>query len=158
MYEHAQYVQMAAESFSMGGRLLGSVGAGGLATALTVGMFAGIKEPKAGGKQRRKLSSTEASVMGLIAGTFYITAGSIWTVGNEISQGFSSIFTDGAFGNTGLGGVALLIAVFIYFRAPRPGWSAFLGVLAAGIFAAAGGIWGLPEFLLLLLAGKLNLL
>ncbi|KAF0649190.1 MULTISPECIES: hypothetical protein [Streptomyces] len=163
MYEHAQYVQMAAETFSVGGRLLGSVGAGAIATALTVAMFAGIKEPKAAegkkaGKQRRKLNSTEASAMGLIAGTFYITAGSIWTVGKEVSNGFASIFTSGAFGHAGLGGVALILSAYLFYRAPRPGWAAFLGILAAGIFSAAGGIWGLPEFLLLLLAQKLGLL
>jgi hypothetical protein len=164
VYEHVQYVEMAAEAFNMGGRILGSVGAGGLATALTVGMVAGIKEPKAAeggkktGKMRRRMSSDEAAITGLIAGTLYIVAGSIWTVGNEISRGFASIFTDGGFGNAGLGGVSLILTAYLYFRAPRPGWSAFLGILMAGVYAAAGGLWGLPQFLVLLLADKLNLL
>ncbi|MGW1980828.1 hypothetical protein [Streptomyces sp. NPDC001889] len=169
MYEHIQYVTMAADlsvaadGFSIGGRLLGSVGYGGLATALTAGMVAGIKEPKGKegkkvGTQRRKLSSSEASVMGLIAGTFYIAAGSIWTVGPEVSEAFASVFTSGAFGQTGMGGVALIMSVILYFRAPAPGKAAIMSIILAGVCASAGGIWGLPEYALLLLAGKLGLL
>lgn len=146
MYEH---VQLAAEAFSVGDKIVGSVGMGGLASALTVGMVAGIKEPKGAGKIRRKLDSTQASVLGVAAGTCYMGAGSIWTVGEGLSDGFSQIFTNGGFGTAGLGGVSLILAAVMYFREARPGAAAFTGVLSAGVWAQAGGIWGLPQALVL---------
>ncbi|MGK5500510.1 hypothetical protein [Streptomyces sp. URMC 125] len=147
MYEH---VQLAAEAFSVGDKIVGSVGMGGLATALTVGMVAGIKEPKGGkGKIRRKLDSTQASVLGVAAGTCYMGAGSIWTVGEGLADGFASVFTNGGFGHAGLGAVSLVLAAVMYFREARPGAAAFTGVLAAGVWAQAGGIWGLPQALIL---------
>jgi hypothetical protein len=147
MYEH---IQLAAETFSVGDKIVGSVGMGGLATALTVCMVAGIKEPKGGkGKIRRKLDSAQASGLGVVAGTCYMSAGSIWTVGKGLSDGFASVFTNGGFGTAGLGGVSLLLAAVMYFREARPGAAAFTGVLAAGVWAQAGGIWGLPQALVL---------
>ncbi|WP_432091039.1 hypothetical protein [Streptomyces sp. NRRL F-5630] len=148
MYEHIQYVQMAAE-FTVGNRVVGSVGMGGLATALTIGMVAGIREPKGKGKLRKKLDSTQASVLGITAGTCYMAAGSIWTVGESISDGFAQVFTGGGFGTAGLGAVSLLLALVMYFREARPGAAAFTGILAAGVWAQAGGIWGLPQALVL---------
>ncbi|MEU5431017.1 hypothetical protein AB0H73_36185 [Streptomyces olivoreticuli] len=146
MYEH---VQLAAEAFSVGDKIVGSVGMGGLATALTVGMVAGIKEPKGKAKIRRKLDSTQATVLGVTAGTCYMGAGSIWTVGKGLSDGFASIFTNGGFGHAGLGAVSLMLGALMYFREARPGAAAFTGVLAAGVWAQAGGIWGLPQALVL---------
>lgn len=146
MYEH---IQLAAETFSVGDKVIGSVGMGGLATALTVGMVAGIKEPKKGGKIRRKLDSTQASVLGVTAGTCYMGAGSIWTAGEEMSDGFAQVFTGGGFGTAGMGAVSLLLAAVMYLREARPGAAAFTGVLAAGVWAQAGGIWGLPQALVL---------
>ncbi|MGW3491972.1 hypothetical protein [Streptomyces sp. NPDC001054] len=148
MYEHIQYVQMAAE-FTVGNRVVGSVGMGGLATALTIGMVAGIREPKGKGKLRKKLDSTQASVLGVAAGTCYMAAGSIWTVGESLSDGFAQIFTGGGFGAAGLGAVSLALALVMYFREARPGAAALTGILAAGVWAQAGGIWGLPQALLL---------
>ncbi|MGW1306503.1 hypothetical protein ACWD5R_43685 [Streptomyces sp. NPDC002514] len=145
VYEH---ITLAAETFSVGDKIVGSVGMGGLATALTVGMVAGIKEPKKG-KIRRKLESNQAAVLGVAAGTCYMGAGSIWTVGESLSSGFAQIFTNGGFGTAGMGAVSLLLGAVLYFREPRPGGAAFLGVLTAGVWAQAGGIWGLPEALVL---------
>ncbi|MFG2833143.1 hypothetical protein ACGFWI_37855 [Streptomyces sp. NPDC048434] len=150
----AHTMQIAAE-FAIQGKLLGSLGAGGVASALTVAMVAGIREPKGGGegakkgKMRRKLTSTQATTMGVVAGTFYAAAGSIWKTSGQVSDAFAQVFTSGAFGTAGLGAVSLLLAAVIYFREMRPGAAAFTGVLSAGVWAAAGGIWGLPEALVL---------
>lgn len=141
-------VQLAAASFSVGGKIAGSVGMGGLALVLTVIMVAGIKEPK-NGKIRRRLTSNQASILGVAAGTCYMSAGSIWTVSGGLSSGFASIFTNGGFGAAGMGAVSLLLAAVMYFREARPGAAAFTGVLAAGVWAQAGGIWGLPQALVL---------
>jgi hypothetical protein len=144
-----------------GGRILGSVGAGGLATALTVGLIAGIREPKGagggpggtgGGKKgriRKKLTSDQAQWTGVAAGTLYMTAGSIWTVGGNVSDAFSTVFTGGGFGQAGTGAVSLLLALLMYFRELPPGKAAVTGIVAAGVWAQAGGIWGLPQALIL---------
>ncbi|MFB6710641.1 hypothetical protein ACFCW6_38800, partial [Streptomyces sp. NPDC056333] len=115
MYENIQIAaQLSAEAFSVGDRIAGSVGMGGLATALTVGMVAGIKEPKKGGKVRRKIDSNTAAVMGLAAGTCYLTAGSIWTVSEDVSTAFASVFTGGGFGTAGMGAVSLILGAVLY--------------------------------------------
>lgn len=155
MIEHVELAQTLAAGIE-GGKILGSVGSGGLAIGLTAVLVAGIREPKKGGKVRRKLSPTEASVVGVTAGTAYMAAGSIWTAGGDLSNAFSSVFTDGNFGVTGMGGVSLLLAALLYFREMRPGFAALTGIVAAGVWAQAGGIWGLPESVILTTAGALG--
>ncbi|WP_424891803.1 hypothetical protein [Streptomyces sp. XH2] len=142
------------------GHVLGSVGSGGIALALTGVLIAGIRQPKNGGgpegisggkksKIRKRLTSDQAQLTGIAAGTFYITAGSIWTASGNISDAFASIFTSGGFGNVGLGAVSALLAAIMYYRELPPARAAFTGILSAGIWAQAGGIWGLPEALVL---------
>lgn len=155
MLEHLEAAQtiLAAPAVNIdNGKLLGSVGSGGLALALTGALIAGIREPKGdgGGKKakiRRKLTSTQATILGITAGTCYIAAGSIWTASGNLSEAFASIFTSGAFGNAGLGAVSALLAALMYFREMRPGMAAITGIIAAGVWSQAGGIWGLPETL-----------
>jgi hypothetical protein len=161
MFEH---VIAAAPTISVeSGKILGTVGAGGIATALTVILFAGIREPKGGGggdgpggkgggkksRIRKRLTSDQAQWTGVAAGTFYMTAGSIWTVGQNLSDAFATVFTGGGFGSAGMGAVSLLLASIMYFRELAPGKAAFTGVLAAGVWAQAGGVWGLPQALIL---------
>ncbi|MFI2078549.1 hypothetical protein [Streptomyces triculaminicus] len=137
-----------------GGRLLGSVGSGGVALALTGVLVAGIREPKGGdggkkSKIRKKLTSGQAQWTGVAAGTLYTTAGSIWAASGNVSDGFARLFTSGGFGAVGPGAVSLLLAGIMYFRELAPGRAAFTGIIAAGVWAQAGGIWGLPEALVL---------
>ena len=157
-----QFIAAAPAISVEGGRILGSVGAGGIAIALTVILVAGIREPKGGGgagpggggggkkgRIRKRLTSDQAQWTGVAAGTFYMTAGSIWTVGKNLSDAFATVFTGGGFGAAGMGGVSLLLAALMYFRELAPAKAAFVGVLAAGVWAQAGGIWGLPQALIL---------
>jgi hypothetical protein len=144
-----------------GGRILGSVGSGGVALALTGVLIAGIREPKGsaagpggagGGKKgriRKKLTSDQAQWTGVAAGTFYMVAGSIWTVGENVSDAFSGMFTNGGFGTAGTGAVSALLAAIMYFRELAPGKAALTGIVSAGVWAQAGGIWGLPQALIL---------
>ncbi|MFI1532784.1 hypothetical protein [Streptomyces griseus] len=155
MIEHVELAQTLAAGIE-GGKILGSVGSGGLALGLTTVLVAGIREPKKGGKVRRKLSPTEASVVGVTAGTAYMAAGSIWTYGGDLSDAFSAVFTGGAFGTAGMGAVSLFLAAVMYFREMRPGFAAVTGIVAAGVWAQAGGLWGLPESLILTTAGALG--
>ncbi|MFE3031555.1 hypothetical protein ACFXKY_07890 [Streptomyces canus] len=146
-----------------GGKILGSVGAGGIALVLTLILWTGIRDPKggAGGKGgdgggggkksriRKRLTSDQAQWVGVAAGTFYMVAGSIWVVGKNLSDAFASVFTGGGFGTAGLGAVSLLLACLMYFRELSPGKAAVTGIIAAGVWAQAGGIWGLPQALIL---------
>ena len=149
-----------------GGKILGSVGAGAVACVLTLILWVGIREPKGGGaaaggapggtggggkksRIRKRLTSDQAQWTGVAAGTFYMVAGSIWTVGQQLSNAFASVFTNGGFGAAGLGGVSLLLAALMYFRELAPGKAALTGIIAAGVWAQAGGIWGLPQALIL---------
>ena len=155
-----------------GGRILGTVGAGGIATALTVILVAGIREPKGapadgmkggggGGKKsrlRKRLTSDQAQWVGVTAGTLYMTAGSIWTIGQNVSTAFATVFTNGGFGAAGMGAVSLGLAGLMYFRELAPGKAALTGILAAGVWAQAGGIWGLPQALILTGAHAIGLL
>lgn len=147
-----------------GGRILGTVGAGGIATVLTLILWLGIREPKGaaagggpggatgGGKKgriRKRLTSDQAQWTGVAAGTFYMVAGSIWTVGQNLSSAFASVFTNGGFGQAGLGAVSLVLGALMYFREMAPWRAALVGIIAAGVWAQAGGIWGLPQALIL---------
>jgi hypothetical protein len=146
-----------------GGKILGSVGAGGIALVLTLILWTGIRDPKGsggggpkgdggGGKKsriRKRLTSDQAQWVGVAAGTFYMVAGSIWVVGKNLSDAFASVFTGGGFGTAGLGAVSLLLACLMYFRELSPGKAALTGIIAAGVWAQAGGIWGLPQALIL---------
>jgi hypothetical protein len=147
-----------------GGKILGTVGAGGIATVLTLILWVGIREPKGGGagpaqggqggggkksRIRKRLTSDQAQWTGVVAGTLYMVAGSIWVVGRNLSDAFASVFTNGGFGTAGLGAVSLILASIMYFRELSPGKAAVTGIVAAGVWAQAGGIWGLPQAVIL---------
>ncbi|MEV5957276.1 hypothetical protein AB0M11_26505 [Streptomyces sp. NPDC051987] len=169
-----EHITAAAPAISVeGGRILGTVGAGGIATALTVILVAGIREPKGaaagaapggqggGGKKsrlRKRLTSDQAQWVGVAAGTLYMTAGSIWTIGKNVSDAFATVFTGGGFGQAGLGAVSLLLGGVMYFRELSPGKAALTGIVAAGVWAQAGGIWGLPQAVILTGAHAIGLL
>ncbi|MET7457694.1 hypothetical protein ABZT03_38765 [Streptomyces sp. NPDC005574] len=147
-----------------GGKILGIVGAGGIALALTVILIAGIREPKGapagpgngggggGGKKsrlRKRLTSDQAQWTGITAGTLYMTAGSIWTIGQNLSDAYAQLITNGGWGQAGMGAASLVLASIFYFRELSPGKAAFTGIIAAGVWAQSGGIWGLPQALIL---------
>lgn len=156
-----------------GGRILGSVGAGGIALALTVILIAGIREPKGapadggkggagsgGGKKgriRRRLTSDQAQWTGVAAGTLYMAAGSIWTIGKNLSDAYAGIITNGGWGQAGMGAASLVLASIMYFRELAPGKAAFTGIVAAGVWAQSGGIWGLPQAVILMGAHAIGL-
>ncbi|MGW1980823.1 hypothetical protein [Streptomyces sp. NPDC001889] len=161
MIEHIETVMAiaaapAADSGVTGGKVLGSIGTGGLALVMTGVLVGGIREPKGTSKIRYRLTSTQASLIGCAAGTCYAAAGSIWTASGDLSTAFASIFTGGAFGTAGLGAVSALLAALLYFREMAPGRAALVSILAAGVWAQAGGIWGLPKSVVLTTAGALG--
>jgi hypothetical protein len=46
----------------------------------------------------------------------------------------------------------------MYFRELAPGKAAFIGIVAAGVWAQSGGIWGLPQALILTGAHAIRLI
>jgi hypothetical protein len=155
------------------GRILGSVGAGGLALALTVILIAGIREPKGAaaagapagtgggskkGRIRKRLTSDQAQWTGVAAGTLYMAAGSIWTIGKNLSDAYAGIITNGGWGQAGMGAASVILAAIMYFRELAPGKAAFIGIVAAGVWAQSGGIWGLPQALILTGAHAIRLI
>jgi hypothetical protein len=85
-------------------------------------------------------------------------AGSIWTIGKNVSDAFAGMFTNGGFGTAGMGAVSLVLAALMYFRELTPGKAALVGIIAAGVWAQAGGLWGLPQALILTGAHAIGLL
>ncbi len=131
-------ITTAAAAGIQGGQILGTLGASGAALAATVILVLGVK-----GKNRIKFDAHQAAVVGLIAGTLYATAASIWSTPGNITKGLAQAIQGGVGGNVGLGAIALCIVVIIYGARLKPRIAALLGIAAASIFGAAGGVWGL---------------
>nr|WP_192964208.1 hypothetical protein [Streptomyces natalensis] len=120
-----------------GGQILGSLGASGAALAATVILVLGVK-----GKKKLKFDQMQAAIVGLVAGTLYATAASIWSTPGNVTKGLTAAIQGGVGGRVGLGAVAVCIVAIIYGANLKPRTSAFLGIAAASTFAAAGGLWG----------------
>ncbi|MFF8786826.1 hypothetical protein [Streptomyces sp. NPDC015125] len=145
------------------GSLFGTIGSGGIALILTAVLYFGIKEPKSkggggpkgkgggggggGAKVRHRLECDPAFWVGYSAGVFYTTAGNIWVHAGEASVSVSKLLTHDTFGDAGLGVAAALPVVYMYYRKPRVGVAALMGIFCATAWARAGGIWSLPQTL-----------
>ncbi|MFE2407100.1 hypothetical protein ACFXDE_02015 [Kitasatospora sp. NPDC059408] len=134
------------------GQIFGVIGSGLAALIATTILILGCR-----GKGKIKLSQHSAACWGYVAGYFYSVGATFWTSAAVITGGLSSALTgpDGAVGNGGMGGVALLLAVIAYGAKVPPGMSAILGVAAFTIFQQAGGIWAVPAGVLAKAAGNL---
>ncbi|MBA0051942.1 hypothetical protein E0L36_13865 [Streptomyces sp. AJS327] len=119
-----------------GGQVLGTLGAGGAALAITVFLITGIK-----GKHKLKLDADQAAIAGFIAGVLYGAAASVWSTAESVSLGLAQAVKGAGVGNVGMGAVALVLVIVIYGVKLKPRTAALAGIAAASIFAAAGGIW-----------------
>ncbi|MEU7154721.1 hypothetical protein AB0B15_42985 [Streptomyces sp. NPDC045456] len=128
-------VTLAAGGFP-GGQILGTLGAGGAALAITVYLVVGTK-----GAHKIKLNADQAAVVGLIAGTLYGAAASVWSAPGDVAKGLAAA-VQGGVGNVGMGAIALVIVLIVYGKKLKTRTAALMGIAAATIFAAAGGIWG----------------
>lgn len=127
-----------------GGHILGSVGVGGAALAVTVILVLGIR-----GKGKHKLTHEQAGVLGFVAGTLYVSAGQIWADAGSFTNAVTGTISgpNGVFGDAGQGAVALVISAWFWLGKPRPGKGALQGIAAATVFGTAGGIWGIAPAL-----------
>jgi hypothetical protein len=120
-----------------GETIFGPVGAGGLALALSVLLFFGVK-----GKGRVKFGTRAAGIVAFLAGTSYSAAGKIWTNAEAITSqgltGFGVGSSNGPLGNVGIGAVALVLFILMLTAPLTPVTSAVLGMISAFVFPAAG--------------------
>lgn len=128
-----------------GGAVLGSLGAGGIALALTVLLILGVR-----GRGRIKLTTGRAGTVAFLAGTSYVAAGKIWANAEKVvGQGLTGfgVGSDGPFGHVGIGAVALLLLIFMLAAPLTPVRAAALALLAAFVWPATGDgtLWAVPS-------------
>lgn len=126
-----------------GAAVFGSIGAGGLALALTVLLVLGCR-----GRGKIRLETGKAKLVGFAAGTAYMAAGAVWANPEKFTQqslaGLGVGQSGGPFGTIGMGAIALLLLIIMYFAPLKPGRAGILCILAAIVWATAGGLWALP--------------
>ncbi|MFC8494730.1 hypothetical protein ACFUJU_28840 [Streptomyces sp. NPDC057235] len=128
------------------GPVFGSLGTSGLALGTGITLLAGLR-----GSDRVKLDRDKAGALGIGFGTLGSAAGDMWA---SLTQGIAAVPTSlvqgDAFGNIGMGGVALAItATTFLFKWKRLLWPALLGISAGVIYGQAGGIWAIGHNLVL---------
>lgn len=120
------------------GHVLGTLGASGAALAATVLLVVGVRA-----KHKIKFDAMQAAACAFVAGTLYASAAAIWTTPGDITMALAQAVQGSAGGDVGMGAIAVIICVIIYGAKLKPRTSALLGIAAASVFAAAGGIWGI---------------
>ncbi|GAA0705188.1 hypothetical protein GCM10010193_70310 [Kitasatospora atroaurantiaca] len=134
------------------GQIFGVIGSGLAALIATTVLILGCR-----GKGNIRFHQEGAAITGYVAGYFYSIAATFWSGAAAITGGVTAALTGpgGAFGNGGMGGVALLLAVIAYGAKLKPGLAAVLGVAAFTVFQQAGGIWATPAVIVASISGNL---
>ncbi|MFB9594036.1 hypothetical protein [Streptomyces racemochromogenes] len=137
------------------GSVLGGAGTSGIALTNGIVLLAGLR-----GSDRVKLNRDKAGLFGIALGTLSSTADTVLT---QFSHGVAEVPTaliqGGAFGNVGMGGVALsLTATIFLFKWKKLVVPALLGTGAGVIYAQAGGIWSVGQNMLLMAVNSLGAL
>jgi hypothetical protein len=128
------------------GAVFGALGTGGLALCAAVFLVLGVK-----GEGKVKLKDNPAMIWAFIASTAFRAAGSIWSNPERITkQGLTGLGVGsdhGAFGQVGIGSVALLLLILMLCWDMTPVRGAVLGLIAGVVWPAAGtdSIWALPS-------------
>jgi hypothetical protein len=120
------------------GHVLGTLGASGAALAITVILILGVR-----GKHKIRFDPTQAAACAFVAGTLYAAAAQIWTTPGDITLALTQAVQGSVGGQVGMGAIAVLICAIIYGAKLKTRTAALLGLAAATVFAAAGGIWGI---------------
>ncbi|WP_228995087.1 hypothetical protein [Streptomyces sp. DH8] len=148
-------ITLAADTVLAAGPVLGGVSTSGLALTNGIVLLAGLR-----GSDRVKLNRDKAGLLGIGLGVLSSTAD---TVLSQLSEGAAQVPTSliqgGAFGEVGMGAVALsLTATIFIFDWKKLIIPAFLGTGAGVIYSQAGGIWGIAQNLILMAAGAVGAL
>ncbi|GGZ27789.1 hypothetical protein [Streptomyces nitrosporeus] len=148
-------ISLATDVAMAAGPVFGGAGTAGLALTNGIVLLAGLR-----GSDRVQLTRDKAGALGIGLGVLSSTAD---TVLSQLSEGSAQVPTaliqDGAFGDIGMGGVALgLTAVIFLFRWKKLIIPAFLGTGAGVVYSQAGGIWSIGQNLILMTAGAVGAL
>ncbi|MGW1661044.1 hypothetical protein [Streptomyces microflavus] len=127
-----------------GGAVLGSLGGGGIALALTLLLVLGVR-----GKGKITFGAGKAGICGFLAGTSWVAAGKIWENAElVVAQGLTGfgVGTNGPFGEIGIGAVALILVIIMVAAPLNAGRAAVVSLLAAFVWPAAGDgtLWAVP--------------
>ncbi|MFE0689003.1 hypothetical protein ACFV0Z_12755 [Streptomyces xiamenensis] len=126
----------------MDGEVLGSLGAGGAALALTVVLVLGMK---AAGKGRQ-LPWIAVLILSMVAATCYAAAGGLWSLPADLLGSLLGAIGvgggDGPLGNVGMGAICICVAAWIYWKQMSLKQLAIAGFVMAYVAGRAGGIWG----------------
>nr|WP_202446866.1 hypothetical protein [Streptomyces sp. SID5468] len=128
----------------LGSQILGSITLSGLAMASAVALLIGVR-----GSDRIKLNTKErAGGFGILSGTLMVAAGGTWA---SVAHGLGSIPTSvlgngSSLGDPGQGGIALVLTIATLAPRWRRMWiPAVLGISAAVVYGAAGGVWSIAS-------------
>ncbi|MGA5472546.1 hypothetical protein ACPCUK_27705 [Streptomyces arboris] len=127
-----------------GGAVLGTLGAGGIALALTLLLVLGVR-----GRGRIKFGAGKAGVCAFIAGTSWVAAGKIWENAERVvAQGLTGlgVGSNGPFGEVGIGAAALILLIIMLAAPLNAVRAAVVALLAALVWPAAGDgtLWAVP--------------
>ncbi|MEC3994014.1 hypothetical protein VSR01_10835 [Actinacidiphila sp. DG2A-62] len=140
----------------MGGHVLGSITLSGVALACALVLFFAVRKAD---RLKHLHSRDGIGAFGILTGTAWTAAGSSWAAAaSGIAAVPTSVLGDGSgMGNPGAGGTALALTALTFLPGwKRTLWPALLGISAAVVYGAAGGVWGLLVTTARMLVGKLT--
>ncbi|WP_328434541.1 hypothetical protein [Streptomyces sp. NBC_00425] len=128
-----------------GGQIFGTVLTSGVALAAGVGLILGLKGSDWGPLVIN--NKKKAAWWGIFTGTAWMAAGGTWA---DLAQGLGSVppallSGNNGFGDPGLGAVAIVLTMIAFGAkwGSKTTPPALIGIMAAVVYAKAGGIWGI---------------
>lgn len=116
--------------------VLGSIGTVGLAVALTALLIFGTK----GGGKLKSLGWWTTLILAMLAGSAYYAAGTPFTIVSDLVNALTGL-AQGITPGITVAGLALLLAITIFFAKLSTRQVALLGIAFWYVASGAGGIW-----------------
>jgi hypothetical protein len=136
------------------GEYAGHLGAGGIAAVALIALILGTRKGAKHG-----LKPMAALIWGFIGMTIWIGAGGVWAVPADLlRQALAQAGVGGGLGplgSVGMGAIALIICLICWFVDLKARAATVMGIVMAVVFAAAGGVWGVPVLLVSQITGGL---
>lgn len=139
----------AAPALGVGGHILGTLTASALAAGCTIVLVVGAR----GNVRRIKFATPQVTaVVALVTGIVYSSAAAVWHTPATAGAAVTSSVQSSVLGHWGAGGTALILTLLMLVT-KRHLLAALVGLTAANVYAAAGGIWSIGTSLV---AGLIN--